>query len=439
MALGGGTFLVQNKRLPGAYINTVSVASASATLSDRGYAALPLEMDWGPQGEIFTVEQGNFLKNSQKLFGYPYTSAALRPMREVFCHAKTVHFFRLGSSGVKASCTFGSAKYPGIRGNALRVVITASEGSTEQAPRYDVETFLDTQKVETQEDISTAAELADNDFVVWKDDAVLALTASTPLTGGTNGTVEDGNYQTFLDAIESRTFNALGCTSTNDTIKKLFAAFTERMRNDVGKKFQCIGFRYLADDEGVISLKNTVTDEGADPAALIPWVVGVAAGTAVNKSATNMVYDGEYTPDTRYTQTQLEAGIQEGSFMLHDVDGETRVLSDINTFVSITDEKGADFSSNQTIRVLDQIANDIAVLFGTKYLGKVPNDGAGRISLWNDIVSHHQKLQAIRALEDFDPEGIIVEKGESKKSVAVSDHVTPVNAMEQLYMTVYVN
>ena len=302
-----------------------------------------------------------------------------------------------------------------------------------------METFLDTQKVETQEDISTAAELADNDFVVWKDDAVLALTASTPLTGGTNGTVEDGNYQTFLDAIESRTFNALGCTSTNDTIKKLFAAFTERMRNDVGKKFQCIGFRYLADDEGVISLKNTVTDEGADPAALIPWVVGVAAGTAVNKSATNMVYDGEYTPDTRYTQTQLEAGIQEGSFMLHDVDGETRVLSDINTFVSITDEKGADFSSNQTIRVLDQIANDIAVLFGTKYLGKVPNDGAGRISLWNDIVSHHQKLQAIRALEDFDPEGIIVEKGESKKSVAVSDHVTPVNAMEQLYMTVYVN
>lgn len=317
MALGGGTFLVQNKRLPGAYINTVSVASASATLSDRGYAALPLEMDWGPQGEIFTAEQGDFLKNSQKLFGYSYTAAALRPMREVFCHAKTVHFFRLGSGGIKASCAFGSAKYPGIRGNALRVVITASESSTEQTPLYDVETFLDTQKVETQEGISTAAELADNDFIVWKDDAVLALTASTPLTGGTNGTVEDGNYQTFLDAVESRTFNALGCTSANDTIKKLFAAFTERMRNDVGKKFQCIGFRYLADDEGVISLKNTVTDEGADPAALIPWVVGVAAGTSVNKSATNMVYDGEYTPDTRYTQTQLEAGIQEGSFIAY--------------------------------------------------------------------------------------------------------------------------
>lgn len=31
MALGGGTFLVQNKVLPGAYINFISVAQASAT------------------------------------------------------------------------------------------------------------------------------------------------------------------------------------------------------------------------------------------------------------------------------------------------------------------------------------------------------------------------------------------------------------------------
>ena len=439
MALGGGTFLVQNKVLPGAYINTVSMASASANLSDRGYAALPLEMDWGPQGKIFTVEQSDFLNSSQKIFGYSYTADALRPMREIFCHAKTVYFFRLGTGGVKADCTFGTARYPGTRGNALRVVITASENSEREHPLYDVETFLDTRKVETQKGISTAAELVDNDFIVWKDGAVLALTASTPLTGGTNGTVSDGDHQTFLDQAESRAFNALGCTSTNDTVKKLYAAYTKRMRNDVGKKFQCVVFRSLADDEGVISLKNTVTDAGAAPAALIPWAVGVAAGTAVNKSATNMVYDGEYAPDTNYTQTQLEAGIREGSLMIHDVDGTARVLSDINTFVSVTDEKTADFSSNQTVRVLDQIANDIALLFGKKYLGSVPNDGAGRISLWNDIVSHHQKLQSIRALEDFTPEDITVEKGETKKSVFVSDSVTPVNAMEQLYMMVYVH
>ena len=46
MALGGGTFVTQNKELPGAYINFISAASASATLSERGIATMPLELDW---------------------------------------------------------------------------------------------------------------------------------------------------------------------------------------------------------------------------------------------------------------------------------------------------------------------------------------------------------------------------------------------------------
>lgn len=45
MALGGGTFLTQNKVLAGAYINFISAAKASANLSDRGYATMPLELD----------------------------------------------------------------------------------------------------------------------------------------------------------------------------------------------------------------------------------------------------------------------------------------------------------------------------------------------------------------------------------------------------------
>ena len=53
MALGGGSFITQNKELPGAYINFVSAASASAQLSDRGIVTMPLELDWGEEGTIF--------------------------------------------------------------------------------------------------------------------------------------------------------------------------------------------------------------------------------------------------------------------------------------------------------------------------------------------------------------------------------------------------
>lgn len=437
MALGGGTFLVQNKVLPGAYINFISVAQASATLSDRGTVTIPLAMNWGPVGKMFTVEQADFIKNSQKIFGYAYTADELKPMREIFLHAKTVHFFRLGTGGAKAENTFATAKYPGTRGNDLRVVVTANENSTGEPAIYDVETFLGTIQVDLQEGVKTMADLKPNDYLDWKSGATLSLTASLPLTNGTNGTVADSDYQTYLDQAEAYTFNAMGCTESKATVTALFAAFVKRMRDDVGKKFQVVLSNKLADYEGVVSVKNGLTDDKTST-ALIPWVTGVVGGTAVNKSATNMTYDGEYDIDTDFTQTQLENGIKEGSFMFHRVDEAVCVLTDINTFISITDEKSSDFSSNQTIRVLDQIANDIAVLFGKKYLGKVPNDAAGRISLWNDIVKHHTELQSIRAIENFSGENVTVEKGDTKKSVVVIDYVTPVNAMEQLYMTVYV-
>ena len=139
-----------------------------------------------------------------------------------------------------------------------------------------------------------------------------------------------------------------------------------------------------------------------------------------------------------YTQTQLEEGVRAGKFMLHRVGDEVRVLTDINTFVSVTDEKSADFASNQVVRVLDQIANDIALLFNTKYLGKVQNDAAGRVSLWNDIVKHHEQLQDLRAIENFTSDAVTVLPGETKKAVQVQDRVQPVAAMEQLYMTVIV-
>ena len=437
MALGGGTFLTQNKILPGTYINFVSAAKASATLSDRGIATIPLDMDWGPENQVVTVELADFLKNSQKIFGYAYTAEKLKPMREIFKHAKTVYFFRLNASGVKAANTFATAKYPGTRGNDLRTVITENEKSELESKLYDVATFLGTVQVDLQTGIKAMADLKPNDYVDWITSASISLTASLPLKNGTNGTVEDAAYQTYLDKMEAYNFNAMGCPSNKSTIAELFAAFCKRMRDDVGKKFQVVCFRNLADYEGVVSVKNTIVGQTDDP-ALIPWATGVVAGTAVNKSATNMDYDGEYSVDTDYTQTELENGIREGSFMFHQVDEKVVVLEDINSFISITDEKSSDFSSNQTIRVLDQIANDIAVLFGKKYIGKVPNDASGRVSLWNDIVKHHMELQNIRAIENFNPDNVTVVQGDTKKAVVVTDYVTPVNAMAQLYMTVYV-
>lgn len=69
-------------------------------------------------------------------------------------------------------------------------------------------------------------------------------------------------------------------------------------------------------------------------------------------------------------------------------------------------------------------------------MGNVPNNESGRISLWADIVKHHENLQEIGAIEEFKDSDVEVNAGETKTSVAISDVVTIINAMEKLYMTV---
>ncbi len=436
MALGGGTFVTQNKILPGAYINFISAKRATSSLSDRGIVAMPIELDWGINEEVFQVTSDDFEKYSVKYFGYDYTHEKLKGLRDLFKNIKLGYFYKL-NNGVKASCTIATAKYSGIRGNDLKIVVTTN---IDDNTKFDVVTLLDNKKVDTQI-AKVITDLQDNDYVSWKKDATLEATAGLTFTNGTNGEAITGaEYQAFLDKIESYSFNALGCLATTAEIKSLFVEFTKRMRDKVGAKFQTVLYKKNdADYEGVVSVENKVKDTGLLESSLVYWTTGAIAGCDINKSNTNKKYDGEFDVDVNYTQIQLEEALKTGKFIFHKVGDEVHVLEDINTFVSFTDDKNDDFSSNQSIRVLDQIANDIATLFNEKYLGKVPNDKAGRISFWNDVVKHHKELENIRAIEDFKTDDVSVELGNDKKTVIVSDAVKVINAMSKLYMTVSVS
>ena len=372
MALGGGFFLTQNKVLPGAYINFISAARASATLSDRGIAAMPFVADWGEEGKVIEVTTEDFQKYSLQLFGYDYTHPQMQMFREIFKNAKVLYGYRLNSGTTKAKNDYAVAKYGGSRGNAITIVI---ENDVDTEGGFLVKTLLDNTEADIQS-VKKAQELQDNDFVTFQKEATLQTTAGMPLTGGTEGEGRTGaNYQKFLEKIEKYSFHTLGCNTAEKEIIDLFIAFTKRMRDEQGVKFQTVVYRAEnADYEGIISVENKLlnVDENLfGEFSLVYWVTGASAGCAVNKSNVNKVYDGEYEIDTNYTQRQLEDGVKKGKFLFHKVGEEVRVLDDINTFVSVTVDKNEDFQSNQVIRVLDQIGNDIAVLFNTKYLGKV--------------------------------------------------------------------
>ncbi|MBQ5589450.1 MAG: phage tail protein, partial [Anaerotignum sp.] len=207
MALGGGTFLVQNKVLPGAYINFVSRPRAMGSLGERGVVCVGMELDWGAEGMV-TVEAADFRTDSKMLFGYDYLSDEMKDMRELFLHARTVKIYRL-NSGEKAAATVGSmtatAKYAGKRGNDLCIAVVEN---VDEEGFFDVETYLDTELVDSQ----TAAkieDLEDNAFVNFSGEGTLTASAGTYLTGGTTAAVTGSGYTAFLDAAEAEDFNVL--------------------------------------------------------------------------------------------------------------------------------------------------------------------------------------------------------------------------------------
>lgn len=442
-ALGGGTFLAQNKILPGSYINYVSVPRASNLFSDRGYAAIGMPLDWGLSGGIITLEPADLRTESLEIVGYSYTNDKIKPLREIMKGAKVLYLYRLNDNGgKKAEGSLGetlkiTAKYEGIVGNEIMI---SCENDIDTEGAFVVTTRVDGTRVDEQV-VKKATELEDNKFVDFKASGdALTLTAGVKLAGGANGSVTGESYSNFLEIIEKYDFNCIGYAGTDEVIKDLYNQFTKRMRDDEGVKFQTVVYNMKptkANYEGTINIKNKVTDD-ENEAALVYWVTGQEAGVDVNRSITNKLYDGDYKIFTKFKTRDAKEAIIKGYFFFYEKNEEVRVLEDINSFTEFTLYKNEDFSKNQVMRVLDQRAKDISIIFNKRYLGKVQNNEDGRIAFWNELVRHANTLTELGAIEDYDPKDTTVEKGYAKDAVVVKDYLLPVMAMQKLYMTIWV-
>ena len=444
MPIGGGTFTVQNKILPGAYINFVSMGS-NAKMGSRGVAALPLELNWGPESQVFAMTATDFNASSLKVFGYDPTDANILLVREALKRAKTLLIYRVNGGGAKASATVGgmtvTAKWGGTRGNDIKVAVITN---VDDATKVDVVTYLDDMVMDSQTVAKDggAARLVANSFVTFGTAASLTIATATALTGGENAEVKAANYTAALVAFEVESFNVIGYPGTDEDIKSLFAAFVKRLRDDEGRKIVGVLYQYDGDNMGLINVKNGVvltngTVVTGDKA--VAWVTGASAGAEVNESLTNTAYDDAVDVDIKYTKSQFEAAIQAGEFVFYADYGKARVLTDINSLVTIGQNMSADWTSNRVVRVMDGWANDVARIFGDSYIGLVTNSDTGRQLFKADLVALALQYQQIDAISNFDSADITVNQGDGKRDVSVDCALQPNDSMEKLYMTVVVN
>lgn len=444
MPIGGGTFTVQNKILPGAYINFVSLGSVDR-MGTRGVAALALELNWGPEDKVFSMYAEDFNKSAQTVFGYDPTAAEILLVREALKRARTLLIYRVNSGGQKATAEIGgmtvTAAWGGTRGNDISVAILTN---ADDATKVDVVTYLDGQVMDSQTVVkeSGSAGLKANDFVTFGVAESLEVAVATKLTGGENAEVNGAAHTKALNGFEVETFNVIGYPGTDEQTKSLYAAFVKRLRDDEGKKVVGVLHNYKGDNIGLINVKNgvvltdgtTITGDKA-----VAWVTGASAGAEVNESLTNTAYDDAVDVDIKYTKSQFEAAIQAGEFVFYADYGTARVLTDINSLTTFGGGVSEDWTSNRVIRVLDGWANDVARIFGDSYIGRVTNSDTGRQLFKADLVSLALQYQAIDAISDFASEDITIQQGQGKRDVAVDSALKPNDSMEKLYMTVVVN
>lgn len=421
MALAGGGFISETKVIPGAYINFVSASHAGEAFSERGVAAVILPHPWN-KGNLVRINRETFLQDAPKLFGLSANASELLPIREMLCSANEVLVYLAGDSTyaeVEGLCR--AAKKGGF-GNDIRVCVRKNIAWTESAPVWDVSTYMRDVLIDRQDCVGGTFPLQNNEVVTFDENAVLTE-GDFYLTGAMEIPATIEHVQRGLDALESEQFHTLACGFSDPAIKELFCRYTKRMRDECGVKFQCVVHDFAGAHEGIVNVKSDL--------GLVYWVAGALAGCPVNESLTNAEYTGEWELSPRMTQTELAAAVSNGEFVFHRVGNSVRVLVDCNT-------KGGTLGSNQTVRVLDQIANDIALTFREHFLGKVQNNASGRMSFWNAVVRQHKTLESLGAIEAFTADDVTVRVGSDKTAVVVEDRITPIGCMAKLYMTVTV-
>ena len=431
MAYGKGPFTLQDKILPGMYVNVKGEAEVGSAIGSRGKVAVALTLNWGTDmGDITKVTAKQFYSECKQIFGYNYSDAEMLILREIFKGASEVYVYRLNGEGaVKASASdFATAKCAGTRGNDIKIVVTVSVDNT---AKFDVATMLGETVVDRQLGVD-ATTIKDNEYVTFlKGDGFTLAEGTKVMTGGANGDAPTtADHNDFLTKLEAYQVNIVGCVYGDEGLAPIYASWVKAQRDVYGNMLQAVLYNQAADYEGVINVDDSVD--------LVPWVMGKEAGCALNASLQNIVYDGEVKPTKSYTQSELEVALQGGKFILHRVGDNYRVLSDVNSLVTLTGDKTEDFKLNQTIRVIDQINIDGCDIWCDDFLGKVPNTESGRLSFWSAIISLLNEYLALGAIDEYDKDLVTVAEGTQRGSVVMQIPVKVATMLEKAYVTIVV-
>lgn len=360
------------------------------------------------------------------------------------------------------------AKYDGIMGNKLSVIIVAEENGEGKyrGQGFFVRTSLDGGLVDEQ-NVKLPSELKNNDylqFIMAEDITALSAVAAVDLSGGTNGEESDTNLTKILGKLVGQSWNTLGFCG-KDLNRGIVNTFIYNIRENKGKYRQGVLFNHGSSDyEGIIStfqafavddddvdwLETEQTDPAEEAERLaalrlrqmfaVGFVAAITAGSDVNISNTyapvpeNVIEVIPAPDEDEDVESDLKAGLLT---FTHNSSNNIVIERDINTLHTYTQTRTAPFSKNRVVRCLDELSNTKVMVWEDMFIGKIDNDVTGRNLFKSQVMAIIDNLAKAGALSGNESQ-VIVEPGDDPDKVRSYETVRPIDAMEQLYSYVTV-
>lgn len=445
--MSGGTWELQNKIIPGAYINFKSFPGPTSEYGARGVATLPIAMSWGAEKTVIEVLSTDLLDGASEVkIGYTSTDPESLIFRECLSHCSKLYVYRMDTGGVKATFTIDggaendlviTAKYPGVVGNQIAVIVSSNEDGT-----YEVSTLYRT-KLKDVQTITVLEDLVANEWVTFAGTGTPVVNVGTYLAGGTDGTIVESNYNDYLAAIQGYNWNTMGLpTKSNTNLVGTFSSFIKELRDGQGIKRQVVLYNYVAGDhEGLISIKQgyKTNAEIITEDIFVATYTGMTAGASYTESNTAKVIEGAIEIINPLTPAEIESNVKLGHVVIGpNSEGKPFIIKDINTFTSFTPIKKYHFSKNKVIRVADSLNYDIKNKWEKSYMGKIQNLPATRSLFKVDIVNLIAKgYVRVGAITEFKPAtDVMVKEGDQPDSVVAVLTPKVTDAMEILYMNI---
>lgn len=272
------------------------------------------------------------------------------------------------------------------------------------------------------------------------------------------------DYTAAMTYLETVKFDYGAIPGINPTDAALVATWIKALRDTKDIKSKMVLPNISSDHEGII---NFATDEIVVAAGTVTAkdycsrIAGILAGNPLTMSATFQVLP-EVLDVPHLSKTQFDTAVDSGQLVLMNDGEKVKIARAVNSLVTLTTDKPADFQKCKIIDIMDLEHNDIKKTYNDNYVGKVPNDYNHKCLLITAINAYLEGLENQMLLDkgsnsvglDIEAQTLYlqgkgidtstmsildIKKANTGSSVFLTGTNRPLDAMEDLSLNLFLN